>query len=217
MINETGVPYMGERVFGYARVSVPHEDITNQVKAIEEYCKSMGYDLIMVFKDTLTGVSNPLDRPEFANMLRYAADSGVRRIITYDLTRLGRSIFEIFLTLKLIEEHGLVAEFVKHPELRNMDEKSFTVFVTALGLAAELEREFMRQRLEQARLSGKRIGRKPVEIPVDLVKRYLSKGLSKKDVYRLLVAQGHLKYREKGVEKVLSYHQFLRRLKVLGL
>jgi len=208
---------MGERVFGYARVSVQHEDIMNQVKAIEEYCRSRGYDLIMVFKDTVTGVTNPLERPEFANMLRYAAESGVKRIVIYDLTRLGRSIFEIFTALKMLHDRGLAVEFVRHPELSNMDERSFTVFVTAIGLAAQLEREFMHQRLEQARLAGKRIGRKPADIPVDLVRRYLSKGLSKRDVYRLLVSQGYLRYREGGEEKVLSYHQFLRRLKVYEL
>jgi len=133
------------------------------------------------------------------------------------LSRLGRSIYELFTALKMMRDYGLVVEFVKHPELNNMDEKSFTVFVTAMGLVAQLEREFMRQRMEQARLAGKRIGRRPVEIPLDLVRKYLEKGLSKKDAYRLLVSQGYLKYREKGVDKTMSYTQFLRRLKVLGL
>jgi len=208
---------VGERVFGYARVSVAGEDIMNQVRAIEEYCRAKGYDLVMVFKDVVTGASNPMERPEFRNMIRYAVDNGVRRIIVYDLSRLGRSVFELFSTLKTLRDYGLVVEFVRHQELADMDERSFTVFVTAIGLAAQLEREFMHQRLEQARLAGKRIGRKPVEIPVDVVEKYLSKGLSKKDVYRLLVAQGHLKYREKGEERVLSYTHFLKRLKVLGL
>mgnify|MGYP001772530665 CR=1 FL=1 len=208
---------VGERVFGYARVSVAGEDITNQVKAIEDYCRARGYDLLMVFKDVVTGVSNPLERPEFRNMVRYAVENGIRKIVVYDLSRLGRSVFELFNTLRVLKEHGLLVEFVKHQELAGMDERSFTVFVTAIGLAAQLEREFMHQRLEQARLAGKRIGRRPVEIPVELVERYLSKGLSKKDVYRLLVAQGHLRYREKGEERVLSYTRFLKRLKVLGL
>jgi len=208
---------LGERVFGYARISVQHEDIMNQVKAIEEYCRSRGYDLVMVFKDVVTGVSSPMERTEFSNMIRYASSSGVRKIVIYDLSRLGRSIYELFTALKMMRDYGLTVEFVKHPELNNMDDKSFTTFVTAMGLAVQLEREFTRQRMEQARLAGKHIGRRPVDVPVDLVRKYLEKGLSKKDAYRLLVSQGYLKYREKGVEKTMSYTQFLRRLKVAGL
>jgi len=214
VIGRVGV---GERVFGYARVSVAGEDVMNQVKAIEEYCRARGYDLLMVFKDVVTGVSNPMERPEFRNMVRYAVDNGVRRIVVYDLSRLGRSVFELFNTLKILRDYGLVVEFVKHQELAGMDERSFTVFVTTIGLAAQLEREFMHQRLEQARLAGKKTGRRPVEIPEDLVREYLSKGLSKKDIHRLLIARGHLKYKEKGEEKALSYSRFLRRLKVMGL
>lgn len=208
---------MPERVFGYARVSVSHEDIENQVKAIEEYCREVGYELLKVFKDTVTGVSNPLDRPEFRKMIDYASDLGIRKVVVYDVSRLGRSLSELFNTLKILSNNGIIVEFVKHRELSGMDERSYTVFITALGLAVQLEREFMRQRLESARRAGKRIGRPPVELPVDTIKKYLDKGLSKKDVYRLLVSQGYLRYTEKGEEKTLSYHQFLRKLKVHNL
>jgi hypothetical protein len=42
-------------------------------------------------------------------------------------------------------------------------------------------------------------------------------GLTKKAIYRLLVQQGLLRYQERGVVKVLSYNQFLVRLKSMGL
>ena len=61
----------------------------------------------------------------------------------------------------------------------------------------------------------KRLGRRPVEIPVDLVKKYLRMGLSKKAVYELLKAQGHLRYTEKGQTRALSYDRFVKRLKQL--
>ena len=213
----TGVLAMGVKVFGYARISVSHEDVRNQIKAIEDYCRNKGYELLKVFTETVTGVSRPMERPEFRKMITYSREIGVNRIIVYDLSRLGRSLSELFTTLKILKDNGIIVEFIKHQELLNMDERSFTIFVTAIGLAVQLEREFMHQRLEQARRTGKHIGRKPVEIPVDLVKRYLSKGLSKKDAYRLLASQGYLKYKEKGEERTLSYYQFIRRLKVMGL
>lgn len=57
--------------------------------------------------------------------------------------------------------------------------------------------------------------RKPTEIPLGLVKELLRAGLSKKDVYRVLVSQGYLRYREKGETRTMSYEQFLRRLRLL--
>jgi len=52
---------------------------------------------------------------------------------------------------------------------------------------------------------------------VDEVKEYLAMGLTKKAVYRILVKEGKLRFRVKGQEKVLSYNQFLQRLKKLGI
>ena len=205
---------MGERVIGYARISVAHEDINNQISAIEKYCEEKGYELLTVLQDTVTGVSNPLDRPEFRKLVEYCNNLGINKVIVYDLSRLGRNIGELHTALKILDNNGVIVEFVRHPELANMNETSFEVFVIAMGLAAQLERESMRQRLEAARRSGKRIGRPPVEIPIDTVKKYLEKGLSKKDVYRLLVGQGLLRDR-KG--RVLTYVHFIRRLKEEGL
>ncbi len=71
--------------------------------------------------------------------------------------------------------------------------------------------------LARAKAQGKHVGRKGTEIPTDEVKEYLQLGLTKKAVYRLLVKQGRLRYREQGQERVLSYNQFLQRLKKLGM
>jgi hypothetical protein len=42
-------------------------------------------------------------------------------------------------------------------------------------------------------------------------------GLTKKAIYRLLIQQGLLRYQERGMVRVLSYNQFLQRLKAMGL
>jgi len=70
--------------------------------------------------------------------------------------------------------------------------------------------------MERARAEGKQLGRKPVEIPLELVRKYRRQGLPKTVIYKLLVSQGYLRYTE-GEEKVLSYDRFVKRLKKLGL
>jgi len=205
-----------ERVLGYARVSVSSEDLENQRRAIEEYAREKGYDLLAVVEDTVTGASNPLERPAFRKLLELARMLGVRRVIVYALDRLTRGgVGEAYETLRLLRENGLTVEFVRERGVDLSDPILFDTFVFAFGLAARLEREAMHRRLEAARRAGKRIGRPPYEIPWERVRQYLEKGLSVKDVYRLLVADGYLRRRTKdGRTVVMSYRRFLERVKM---
>jgi len=77
---------------GYARVSTEAEDVENQVKAIEEYAKASGIELIGVFKDIgVTGARPALEREGFRQMLNALANMPmVKAVIIYDISRLGR-------------------------------------------------------------------------------------------------------------------------------
>ncbi|MEM4959046.1 MAG: recombinase family protein [Nanopusillaceae archaeon] len=214
------------RAIGYARVSLESENIENQVLEIEKFAGSQGFEVVEVFKDIGVSGSKPaLEREGFKQMLEASKLLNTKTIICYDLTRLGRDLFDLVNTYKFLLEQGYTVLFVKHPELNAkpgspVSEALRKALLTMLGIVSELERAFIIERtragLERARREGKRLGRKPVEIPVDKVREYLRKGLSKKDVYRILLDLGYLKYREKGVERVLSYDRFLKRLKQLG-
>jgi len=211
------------KALGYARVSVESENIENQVEAIKDFCRANGLDLLKVFTDVGVSGSKPaFEREGFKQLIEVSKLLGVKTIVIYDLTRLGRDLFDLIETYKKLLEEDYNVLFVKHPELNAkpdspLGEAIRKAILTVLGVVAELERAFIRERtkagLERAKRMGKRLGRKPVEIPLDLVKRYLRMGLKKKAIYELLVAQGYLRYREKGVERVLSYDRFIKRLK----
>ena len=215
------------KALGYARVSVESENIENQVEAIKDFCRANGLDLLKVFTDVGVSGSKPaLEREGFKQLIEVSKLLGVKTIVIYDLTRLGRDLFDLIEVYKKLLEEGYNIVFVKHPELNAkpdtpLGEALRKALLTILGVVAELERVFIRERtkagLERAKRMGKRLGRKPVEIPMDLVKRYLRMGLKKKAIYELLVEQGYLRYREKGRERVLSYDRFCKRLRALGL
>ena len=215
------------KALGYARVSVPEESIENQIEEIERFCKENGLDLLKVFTDVGVGGGRPaLEREWFRQLLEVSRALGVKTIVIYDLTRLGRDLFDLIEVYKKLLEEGYNIVFVKHPELNAkpdtpLGEALRKALLTILGVVAELERAFIRERtkagLEMAKRRGVRLGRKPVEIPVDLVKRYLKMGLKKKAIYELLKEQGYLTYTEKGVKKTLSYDRFCKRLRALGL
>ncbi|MEM0458975.1 MAG: recombinase family protein [Thermofilaceae archaeon] len=216
---------MRQRCLGYARVSLESENVENQVLELQRFAEANGLDVVAVFKDVGVSGSKPaLEREGFKQLLEASRLLGIKTIIVYDLTRLGRDLFDVVGTYRYLLENGYTVLFVKHPELNARPDSPVSetlrkALLTMMGIVSELERALIIERtragLERARLEGKRLGRKPTEIPVDKVKYYLKKGLSKKDVYRLLVDMGYLRYKEKGVERVLSYDRFLKRLKTL--
>jgi DNA invertase Pin-like site-specific DNA recombinase len=214
---------------GYARVSVEDEDVENQVKAIEDYARANGLQLVGVFRDVGVSGSRPaMEREGFRQMLSALANMpAVRAVVIYDISRLGRDMMDVVETYRhLTENLGLSVLFVKHPELNvvqgtPLGEAIRKATLALLGIAAEIERALISERtkagLARAKAQGKHVGRKGVEVPVEEVREYLTMGLSKKAIYRILVKQGKLRYSEKGQEKVLSYNWFLQRLKKLGL
>jgi DNA invertase Pin-like site-specific DNA recombinase len=213
---------------GYARVSREDEDIENQVHAIEDYAKTNNLTLVGVFKDIgVSGAKPAMERDGFKQMLS-ALESmpAIRTIIVFDITRLGRDMLDVMDTYKYLTEKGYDILFVKHPELNvvqtsPLGEAIRKATLAMLSVTAEIERALISERtrtaLARAKAMGKHIGRRGTQIPVDVVKQYLSMGLTKKAIYRLLVQQGLLRYQERGMVRVLSYNQFLVRLKALGL
>ncbi len=213
---------------GYARVSIEGEDINNQVHAIEDYSKQNNLTLVGVFRDVgVSGAKPALEREGFRQLLT-ALESmpAIRTIIVFDITRLGRDMLDVMDTYKYLTEKGYNILFVKHPELNviqstPLGEAIRKATLAMLSVTAEIERALISERtrsaLARAKAQGKHIGRRGTQIPIDVVKQYLSMGLTKKAIYRLLVQQGLLRYQERGVVKVLSYNQFLVRLKSMGL
>jgi DNA invertase Pin-like site-specific DNA recombinase len=213
---------------GYARVSLETEDIENQVHAIEDYAKTNGLTLVGVFRDIGVSGSKPaMERDGFKQMLS-ALESmpAIRTIIVFDITRLGRDMLDVMDTYKYLTEKGYDILFVKHPELNvvqtsPLGEAIRKATLAMLSVTAEIERALISERtksaLARAKAMGKHIGRRGTQIPIDVVKQYLSMGLTKKAIYRLLVQQGLLRYQERGMVRVLSYNQFLQRLKALEL
>jgi len=215
------------RAFGYVRVSLESENPENQVKAILDFARANGIEILKVFQDIGVSGSKPaFEREGFRQLYEAARLLDVRTIVVFDLTRLGRDLFDLIETYKRLLEEGFTILFVKHPELNAKPDSPVSealrkAMLTLLGVVAEMERAFIAERtkaaLERARAQGKRLGRKPVEIPIDIVKRYRAQGVSKRAIYNFLVSQGYLRYMERGFVRVLSYDRFVKRLKQLGI
>jgi len=213
---------------GYTRVSLEDENIENQVYEVQRFAEQNNITLVGIFKDIgVSGAKPTMEREGFKQMLNILESlPTVKTIIVLDLTRLGRDMIDVLNTYKYLTEKGYDILFVKHPELNvtqasPLGETIRKATLALLGIAAEMERAFIRERtksaLARAKAQGKRIGRPhAVELPIDKVQELLGKGLTLYDVYKELKQEGYLKYRDKqGRERVLTYSRFFERVKQL--
>jgi putative DNA-invertase from lambdoid prophage Rac len=214
-----------EKAIGYARVSMEKENIQNQIIAIKEYAKERGYHLVDIIEDIdVSGAEPALKRPGFQKLLQAAELLNIKTIILFDLTRLGRDLFDVVSTYKLLLEKGYNIIFVKHPELNVVGgspiaEALRRAILALLGIVAEFERAMIRERtiqgLERARKQGKHIGRPPFPFPVSEVRRLLRQGYSIAEAHRLLTLQGKICIDRNGKKECMKYETFRRKVKML--
>ena len=194
--------------YAYIRVSLREENPENQRQAILEWAGENGYQVVRFFEDIgVSGAVKPENRPGFSKLLE-AVKSDPKPILVYELSRLGRSFYETFNAMMMLEEKRapVIAVSPKERFLQNLDPEIRKLIIAIFAWVAERERELLRQRtregMRRAKLEGKHIGRprKPVDIKKALELR--RKGMSWADIARYF-----------GV----SYHTLKRRLREAGI
>lgn len=147
-------------VIAYIRVSTTRQDLSNQKLAILEYANKSGLKV-----DEFIEVEASSRRDQRTRRIEYVfslVQPGDTLVVS-ELSRLGRSTVEVLLICEQLarQETRLVA--VKQGLDFARQDLTTKVMLTVLGLAAELERDFISERtkmgLERAKASGKMIGR----------------------------------------------------------
>ena len=180
------------RLIGYIRVSLEEENPENQKFQVTEYCAKHGYQLVGVFEDIgVSGASKPLERPGFSKAIEALKAGQADGLIVAALDRVARSLLEFFEVYRMLNENNWALISVRESWLNDLDPKIKPLIVTVLSWAAEMEREFIRERTKEAlarlKAQGKHIGRKPKWSPevkarlIDLVRR----GLTLKEACKL--------------------------------
>ena len=83
------------KALGYARVSVESENIDNQVLEIERFAENNNLEIDEVFKDVGVSGSKPaLEREGFKKLIETSKLLNIKTVVVYDLTRLGRDLFD---------------------------------------------------------------------------------------------------------------------------
>lgn len=146
-------------IYVYLRVSTDAQDTENQKHGILEYCSAQGIEPDAILEDTASGKVDWRTRKIGA--LLSNADKGDVVLIA-EVSRLARSTLQVLEILKLAAERKVSVVVVKNG-LRFDNSMQAKITATILGLAAEIERDFISLRTKEAlakrKASGKRLGR----------------------------------------------------------
>ncbi len=145
----------------YLRVSSAGQTTDNQEIELLELCKRRNFNIVEVYKETISGTKKNEDRKELTRMLGEMKQRRWTKIVIYDLTRLGRSVSEVVKTLSMLDDYN-ISLFSMRQNLDTDDGGMSKLFFYFVSIFSEMESELRKSRqkigIERVRKLGKKYG-----------------------------------------------------------
>ena len=159
---------MTAKVALYCRVSTSTKDQTteNQRMELESYCDRMGYEVVKVYEDEVSGAKTREKRRAYNQMCKDAFLKKFDTIIGWDVSRFGRSMKEFVSFLSDMDEKGIGVIAVKNG--LDTNSSSGRMMMKLIGVLEEWNREMLVDRnagLARTVANGTKLGRKSVLTP----------------------------------------------------
>jgi DNA invertase Pin-like site-specific DNA recombinase len=152
-------------IYGYLRVSSDEQDVNSQKQGVEQFAKDNNWTIETYITDEgVSGGKDP-DKRNLGPLLKKVQKGD--KIICSEISRLGRDLYMVMDILHFCMDRGCVIYTVKDRFTLGDDIQS-KVLAFAFGLAAEIERQMIRQRtkeglrlkMKQGILLGRALGTK---------------------------------------------------------
>ena len=151
----------GANVGLYLRVSTDGQSVANQKRELEDMAKRAGWNIVGVYQDKGSGANGRNGRPELDRMLNDATRRRFKKLLVWDLSRLGRSLRDLISITDQFQELGI--DLYVHKDAIDTATASGRLFFHIVGAIGEFERERIRERinagLARAKAEGKKLGR----------------------------------------------------------
>lgn len=153
---------MVQRVAIYCRVSTTDQSCERQERDLVEYAALSGYQVVGVWKETISGTKN--SRTERSVVMALAQSHKIDAILVTEMTRWGRSTIDLIETLQSLHSWGvsLIAQTGLQFDLNTPQGRLIAHLMASL---AEFERDLVRERVRSgvaaAKARGQKFGRQP--------------------------------------------------------
>jgi DNA invertase Pin-like site-specific DNA recombinase len=148
----------------YMRVSTIDQHPETQLHDLRAMAQQRGFNIVAEYTDRISGTK--AKRPGLDDLLRDARRGRFQVVLVWACDRIARSVRHF---LEVLDElNHLEVEFVSFRENLDTGGPLGRAVVIIIGAIAELERNLIIERvragMRRARLEGRHIGRKPLEI-----------------------------------------------------
>ena len=161
----------------YSRVSSAgnRQDTERQTNELIEYANKMGYELVGVYEEKVSGFKKNEDRPIFSKMLEEIEKGEIEKLLTWELSRIGRSVIQSLQNIQLLTDKK-VSIYIKNFNLETLNDdktpNSLSMFmVQILFSVANMEAQLTKSRMVSGYRNhiknGGKVGRKSGSIETE--------------------------------------------------
>ena len=154
----------------YARVSstTDRQNTERQVADLNKYASVNGIEVVKVFEEHISGATRNEKRAVLNSAIDFAISEKIDIVLLSELSRLGRSVYELQEIVKRLIDNKINAYFQKEGfSILNADGSQniiTPILISVLGVCSQLERENIAYRLASGRKNaidrGVKMGRK---------------------------------------------------------
>lgn len=157
----------------YARTSSSgalenRQNTERQVKDLMNYAKYQQYEVVKIFEERISGAKKNSERAVLLEAIDFCITNKIDICLCSELSRIGRSSFEVLETVKRLIDNGVNLYLQKEQMTLLDDNKKPQVYaaitLACLSCAAQLEKENIQYRLNSGRRlyveKGGKLGRK---------------------------------------------------------
>lgn len=160
-----------EKVVIIGRVSTDHQNYERQVVELTDYCNKVGWDVVEVFTNKVSGAESIENRSEILDMIEFVKMNDVQRVVCLEISRLGRNTLEALKVIQILNENK-VSLYIKNYNLETLNPDGSVNPITSLICTilleiASMERLTIKERMtsgrtqyiEKCKREGKKMGR----------------------------------------------------------
>lgn len=156
------------RVVIQSRVSTHSQDNLRAVNELKEYASKMGWEVVKVFEETISGAKKNEERPVLTEMITFIKANKIDKVLCWELSRIGRNSLEVLKTIQLLNEN-CISLYIKNYNIETLNDKCEVnplsqFMVQILTSVSEMERTQIRSRIKSGydsfRKNGGKVGRK---------------------------------------------------------
>lgn len=144
----------------YLRISTGYQDLEKNKLDIEKFVRDKNLEAVSWVEDIVSGTCNYKNR-KLGSVIETMQNGDI--LIVSELSRLARSITQIFEILNIVRQKGIILYSLKENFCSDDDSISSTIISTVFSLVAQIERSLISERTKEAlrakKAQGIKLGR----------------------------------------------------------